>query len=97
MTAQSRTEQFRSHVTKAAKAYAGLDKNPHGRNRSASHSNARYHVAAAQAVLSAACKDETDPLPEYLDSPKGARLAEKFQYVERRLYGLPVTTLRGGK
>jgi hypothetical protein len=85
----SRLDTFRRHVRAAAGIYARTDRGElTGRNSDATADTLAWHVSAAAELLAAACLDDADPLPEYLDAPRGARLAAAWARVERRHAGL---------
>lgn len=89
MTSTTSISKFRRHVHAAAGIYRRLDQNAGvGRNAEASYQALEYHIDVAGQVLADACRDAADPLPEYLDSPKGRRLADAWNRLERRAVGL---------
>ena len=77
---------FRKHVNAA---HASLHRWSTGRNGNATEENIQFHTRRAGEILSAACHNDIDPLPEYLDGKRGARLAEKYSELERYCAGLP--------
>lgn len=82
-------EQFKKHVRAAEGIYRRLDSGRlTGRNSVATKGTLSKHVRAAEATLTWACKQEGDPLPEFLDNNK--LWAEKWNRLERRWHGLPV-------
>lgn len=87
MAGKTRTDRFREHVRAAAGIYRRMDAGTlTGRNADSTAGSLRYHIREAAFVLGAACGDDADPLPEYLDSPRGKRLAETWSRVERRYW-----------
>jgi hypothetical protein len=85
----TRTETFRKAVDSLAGMFYRLDKGlSGGRNSGATDEWMRSRYELARETLAAACADETDGLPELLDSPRGARLAAKWNTLERRMVGL---------
>ena len=80
---------FRRHVTALGGIYYRIDSGyMNGRNSNATDDAMAYHFRKARETLSAACKDDSDPLPEYLDTPRGARLAAKWAALEYRYLGV---------
>ena len=82
-------EQFRRHVSAAAGVYSRLDGGKlTGRNSTSTDDTLDWHVKRAKEILAAAAESDTDTLPEYLDSARGARLAARWNRIERRHAGL---------
>lgn len=87
----STVEQFRRHVRGAAGIYGRIDREQlTGRNGDATAAGLDYHVAEAKRLLAADVADPKGPICDYLDTPRGRRLAEAWNRVERRHVGLPV-------
>lgn len=85
----STVDKFRRSVTALAGVYYRLDSGTTtGRNADATSRTIDAHFREARALLRAELHDDDSPLYAYLDSPRGAKLAAKWDALERRYVGL---------
>lgn len=84
-----RITKFRRHVTLLAGTWYRIDRGLNdGRNSDATASTIDWHYAEAKRLLAEGLYDDSDPLWNYLDSQRGARLYAKWSTLERRQVGL---------
>jgi hypothetical protein len=80
--------KFERHITAIAGMYYRRDKGlGTGRNASSTDGTIDMHFNAARALLKAELHDEDSPL--YAELERRPKLADKWDRIERRYFGLP--------